>query len=332
MLCNPDAWGRPADCRADNSWSGSAELDKVSRARIVSLTIVCMVAFASNSVLARVALKHTAIDAASFTAIRLVSGAVVLMLLLRASRQRGGDQGSWWSGAALFAYAAAFSFAYASLPTATGALLLFGAVQATMIFYGLWIGERLLKLQLAGLVLAFAGLLLLFLPGLSTTPPLASALLMIGAGMCWGIYSLRGKGVGAPLAATAGNFLRASAFTVVLSLLLLDRISLDMLGVGYAVVSGALTSGLGYVIWYTVMPALKATNAAIVQLSVPVIAAAGGIVLLGESITVRLALASIAILGGIALVIVRKRPAHLSGQAAAADTPVRDGLVISSKK
>ncbi len=295
----------------------------MSLARIVSLTTLCMVAFASNSVLARVALKQTAIDAASFTAIRLISAAVVLMLLLRASRPRGGYQGSWWSGAALFAYAATFSFAYVSLPTATGALLLFGAVQATMIFYGLWIGERLLKLQLAGLALAFAGLLLLFLPGLSMTPPLSSALLMIGAGMCWGIYSLRGKGVGNPLGTTAGNFLRASAFTVILSVLLLDQISLDMLGVGYAVVSGALTSGLGYVIWYTAMPALTATNAAIVQLSVPVIAAAGGIAFLGESITVRLVLASIAILGGIALVIVRKRPAQTTRHPAAVDTAER---------
>lgn len=295
----------------------------MSLARVAALTTLCMVAFASNSVLARVALKQTGIDAASFTAIRLISGAVVLLLVVRSANRTSGQRGSWWSGAALFAYAASFSFAYVSLPTATGALLLFGAVQVTMIVYGLWVGERLVKLQLAGLLLAFGGLGLLFLPGLSIRPPLASSLLMIGAGVCWGIYSLRGKGVGDPLRITAGNFARAAAFTVVLSILLLDRLSLDIAGVSYAVVSGGLTSGLGYVIWYTAMPALKATSAAIVQLSVPVIAAVGGIVFLGESITFRLVLASSAILGGIALVIVRKQLVPVARQDAAADADAR---------
>ncbi|MEO7050857.1 MAG: DMT family transporter [Rhodanobacter sp.] len=295
----------------------------MSLARVAALTTLCMVAFASNSVLARVALKQTGIDAASFTAIRLISGAVVLLLVVRSANRTSGQRGSWWSGAALFAYAASFSFAYVSLPTATGALLLFGAVQVTMIVYGLWVGERLVKLQLAGLLLAFGGLGLLFLPGLSIRPPLASSLLMLGAGVCWGIYSLRGKGVGDPLRITAGNFARAAAFTVVLSILLLNRLSLDIAGVSYAVVSGGLTSGLGYVIWYTAMPALKATSAAIVQLSVPVIAAVGGIVFLGESITFRLVLASSAILGGIALVIVRKQLVPVARQDAAADVDAR---------
>ncbi|MEO8779762.1 MAG: DMT family transporter [Rhodanobacter sp.] len=213
----------------------------------------------------------------------------------------------------MFAYAASFSFAYVSLPTATGALLLFGAVQVTMIVYGLWAGERLVPLQLVGLLLALGGLLLLFLPGLSLAPPLGSSLLMIGAGVCWGIYSLRGKRVGDPLNTTAGNFARAAAFTVLLSVLLIPGLSLDMAGVGYAVVSGALMSGLGYVVWYTAMPALNATSAAIVQLSVPVLAAAGGIVFLGEPMTFRLALASSAILGGIALVIVRTQAARNPG-------------------
>ncbi len=293
----------------------------LSRARMVGLTTLCMVAFASNSVLARVALKQTAIDAASFTAIRLISGAVVLLLVVGAGKRAGGYQGSWWSGAALFAYAASFSFAYVSLPTATGALLLFGAVQATMIFYALWAGERLVKVQLAGLLLAFAGLVLLFLPGLFTTPPLGSSLLMMGAGVCWGIYSLRGRGAGDPLATTAGNFARAAVFTVLLSAFLLHNLSLDMAGVAYAAVSGGLTSGLMYVIWYMAMAALKATTAAIVQLSVPVIAAAGGIVFLGEWITFRLVLASAAILGGIALVIVRKQPARKKGSGSLPDLP-----------
>jgi drug/metabolite transporter (DMT)-like permease len=233
---------------------------------------------------------------------------------VRISNRPSGGSGSWWSAAALFAYAAGFSFAYVSLPTATGALLLFGAVQVTMIVYGFWAGERLLKLQLAGLALAFGGLLLLFLPGLSTTPPVASSLLMLGAGICWGVYSLRGRSAGDPVHTSAGNFTRAVAFAVVLSFLMLSRLSLDVAGIWYAIISGALTSGLGYVVWYMVLPMLKATNAAVIQLSVPVIAAVGGVVFLGESITLRLVLASAAILGGIALVIVRKPPAQVTRQ------------------
>jgi drug/metabolite transporter (DMT)-like permease len=282
--------------------------------RIIILTTLAMIAFASNSVLARVALKHTDIDAASFTAIRLISGAIVLLLVVRISNRPSGGSGSWWSAAALFAYAAGFSYAYVSLPTATGALLLFGAVQVTMIVYGFWAGERLLKLQLAGLALAFGGLLLLFLPGLSTTPPVASSLLMLGAGICWGVYSLRGRSAGDPVHTSAGNFTRAVAFAVVLSFFMLSRLSLDVAGIWYAIISGALTSGLGYVVWYMVLPMLKATNAAVIQLSVPVIAAVGGVVFLGESITLRLVLASAAILGGIALVIVRKPPAQVTRQ------------------
>jgi len=278
--------------------------------RVVILTTLAMIAFASNSVLARMALKHTDIDAASFTAIRLISGALVLLLVVRVGNRPSGGRGSWWSAAALFAYAAGFSFAYVNLPTATGALLLFGAVQVTMIVYGFWAGERLLKRQLAGLALAFGGLLLLFLPGVSTAPPMASSLLMLGAGVCWGVYSLRGRSAGDPVHTSAGNFTRAVAFTVVLSFFMLSRLSLDVTGIWYAVISGALTSGLGYVAWYMAMPMLKATNAAVIQLSVPVIAAAGGVVFLDESITLRLALASAAILGGIALVIVQKKPAH----------------------
>ncbi|AKO52298.1 membrane protein [Marinobacter psychrophilus] len=282
--------------------------------RIIILTTLAMIAFASNSVLARMALKHTDIDAASFTAIRLISGAIVLLLVVRISNRPSSGSGSWWSAAALFAYAAGFSFAYVSLPTATGALLLFGAVQVTMIVYGFWAGERLLKLQLAGLALAFGGLLLLFLPGLSTTPPVASSLLMLGAGICWGVYSLRGRSAGNPVHTSAGNFTRAVAFAVVLSFFMLSRLSLDVAGIWYAIISGALTSGLGYVVWYMVLPMLKATNAAVIQLSVPVIAAVGGVVFLGEFITLRLVLASAAILGGIALVIVRKPSAQVTRQ------------------
>lgn len=277
----------------------------MSPARVILLTSLAMIAFAGNSLLCRIALKHTGIDAASFTTIRLVAGALMLWLLVRA--RHGARAGSWLSAFALFVYAAGFSFAYLSLPAATGALLLFGAVQATMVGYGVWAGERLLNPQLAGFVLAVAGLVGLLLPGLSA-PPLSGSLLMLGAGIAWGIYSLRGRHEGDPTAVTAGNFLRATVFAAALSALTFRGASLDIAGVGYAVSSGALASGIGYAIWYTALPALKATNAATVQLSVPVLAALGGIVVLGEPLTLRLVVASAAILGGIALVIVKRRP------------------------
>jgi len=261
-----------------------------------------MIAFACNSLLCRVALKQSVIDAASFTTVRIVSGAAMLWMI--ASRTSGKDtgKGNWLSAMALFAYAAGFSFAYVSLPASIGALLLFGAVQATMIGYGIWSGERLTGLQLAGLIIAFGGLIGLLSPGLSA-PPLTGSLLMIGAGIAWGIYSLRGKGKGNPTRVTSGNFLRSIPFAALVSVLMFDRVSLNSAGLWYAVLSGALASGLGYAVWYTVLPSLQATTAATVQLSVPVIAAFGGIVFLGESLTMRLALASGAILGGIAMVI-----------------------------
>ena len=296
----------------------------MSFARIVALTSLAMIAFAGNSLLCRVALKHTRIDAASFTTIRLVSGAVMLWLVARMSRGTPVGSGSWASAFALFIYAAGFSFAYVSLPAATGALLLFGAVQATMISHGIWAGERLLRLQRVGLVLALGGLVSLLLPGLSA-PPLSGSLLMLGAGVAWGVYSLRGKGAGDPARATAGNFLRAVPVAAGLSVLMYDSASLDSAGVGYAIASGALASGIGYAIWYSALPALKSTHAATVQLSVPVIAALGGVVFLGERVTVRLVLASVAILGGIALVIFEKQQANGSRQAAPADIASRRG-------
>lgn len=270
--------------------------------RILFLTAITMIAFASNSLLCRIALRETDIDAASFTSIRLISGALALGLLVKLYRKSEKGHGNWLSAAALFAYAALFSFAYLSLSAATGALLLFGAVQATMIGYGLWSGERLTQLQFTGLVLALAGLVGLLLPGL-TAPPLMGAVLMIGAGIAWGIYSLRGRGKGDPLRVTAGNFLLAVPFGVALSGLMIGNASLDYWGISLAIASGALASGLGYAVWYTVLPWLEATNAATVQLSVPVIAAFGGVVLLNEMITMRLLLASVAILGGIAIVV-----------------------------
>lgn len=292
----------------------------MSYARLIALTSLAMIAFAGNSLLCRDALMHTRIDAASFTTIRLVSGAVMLGLISQMKRGTYTVGGNWLSAFSLFAYAAGFSFAYVSLPAATGALLLFGAVQATMIGYGIWAGERLLKLQLAGIMLAFAGIVGLLLPGLSA-PPLFGSVLMLGAGVAWGVYSLRGKGAGDPTIVTAGNFLRAVPIAAALSMLMLNDISMDNAGFWYAVSSGALASGIGYAVWYTVLPALKATNAATVQLSVPVIAAMGGIAFLGEPITLRLLLASVAILGGIALVIIEKAHVKADQQVVPADRP-----------
>jgi drug/metabolite transporter (DMT)-like permease len=227
-------------------------------------------------------------------------------------RLRGGGHGvggSWRSALALFAYAAGFSYAYLSLTAATGALLLFGAVQATMIGYGLWSGERPGVRQAIGLLIAFAGLAWLLLPGI-TAPPLFGSALMLGAGAAWGAYSLRGKGSGDPIVVTAGNFLRAVPLALVLGLAMGRSLSFDPAGAIYALCSGALASGLGYAVWYTALRGLKATSAASVQLSVPVIAAAGGIVFLGEALSVRLLIAGAAILGGIALVIIDRSPAR----------------------
>jgi drug/metabolite transporter (DMT)-like permease len=278
--------------------------------RTALLTFFAMLAFASNSLLCRVALKDTAIDAASFTAIRLVSGALMLALLLRTRGVRPTAGGSWPMAVMLFGYAVFFSYAYRDLTAATGALLLFGAVQLTMMGYGLWTGERIRGLSLAGLVMALAGLIGLLLPGLAAPPPMAAAL-MLGAGVAWGVYSLLGRRAGDPTAATAGNFMRTVPFAAALLLAALavkgGPETVDRMGAFYAVLSGAVTSGLGYVLWYAALPALRATSAATIQLSVPAIAAIGGAVLLAEPITARLLLSSVAILGGIALTIHRKK-------------------------
>lgn len=299
--------------------------------RLALLVSLAMLSFAGNSLLCRMALKHTGagdtgIDAASFTVMRMVSGACVLWLLVqwRHGGLRAGEAsppvpaaralgGNWLSAAALFAYAMCFSLAYVSMPAATGALLLFGAVQATMTGYGLWHGERLGRRQWAGLALALAGLVALMLPGLAT-PSLLSAVLMVSAGVSWGIYSLRGKRAPAPHAAatdptreTAGNFVRAVPMALLWGLVARHQLTPDGAGLWLAFLSGAVTSGLGYAIWYHALPALKATQAAVVQLSVPVIAALGGVVLLAEPLSLPMVLASAAVLGGIALVTLARK-------------------------
>ena len=287
-------------------------LVRPSPLRIASLATLSVLAFAGNSLLCRLALAQTRIDVASFTGIRLLAGASVLWMLVMLRRSRTaqpglrGETGNWTSALALFAYAAAFSLAYTQLSTATGALLLFGSVQATMIGVGHWRGERMAPLQVAGLCLALAGLVALLLPGLSA-PPLSAALLMASAGIAWGVYSLRGRHAGDPLATTAGNFLRTLPFAALLVALMLGRLVPDASGIVYAIASGALTSGIGYALWYAVLPHLGALRAAVLQLSVPVIAAAGGLLLIQEPITLRFVLCSVAILGGVLAVILSGR-------------------------
>lgn len=274
--------------------------------RIAALTAVAMLAFAANSILNRLALADTAIDAASFTLIRIASGALVLWALVR--RQQGGRLAGDWPGAtALFVYAAAFSYAYRELAAGTGALLLFGTVQVTMIAAGMLKGERFKAVQTTGFVVALAGLLVLLAPGV-TAPPAGAAILMALAGLAWAVYSLRGRRArGAPLAMTAGNFVRAVPLALGLGMVTAADARIDAGGALYAVLSGALASGVGYAIWYSALRGLGATQAATVQLSVPVIAAAAGALLLAEPLTLRLALSAAATLGGIALVVTARR-------------------------
>ncbi|WP_217474582.1 DMT family transporter [Stutzerimonas stutzeri] len=271
-------------------------------ARTLLLTALAMLAFAGNSLLCRAALRDSQIDPASFTALRLFAGALVLWLLLRTRKRATTVPGNWAGACSLFIYAAAFSYAYLHLDAGAGALLLFGAVQLSMITWGLFKGERLHRLQLVGLVLAAAGLVALLLPGAST-PSLSASLLMVLAGVAWGAYSLLGKGTPDPLAATAGNFIRTLPIAAMLCLLALGSLEWDSAGVLYALLSGGITSGIGYAIWYAAMPGLAAIQAASVQLSVPLLTALAGSALLGETLTGRLILAGVAILGGIALVL-----------------------------
>jgi drug/metabolite transporter (DMT)-like permease len=283
-----------------SSGSASKAVDQDRIAAIV-ITAVAMVAFAANSVLCRVALTQTEIDPASFTLVRIVSGAVMLTLLFGARSKSLSVAGSWPAAIALFVYAAAFAFAYVSLPAGVGALLLFGAVQVTMVVTGLIKGERVRPLQWVGLVFAFSGLAVLVAPGVSAPSPIG-AILMLAAGVAWGAYSLMGQANTNALGATTGNFLRAVPIALLLALPTLTKAH-PALGLIYAVLSGALASGVGYSMWYLALPQLTAAQGASVQLSVPLIAAIGGTLFLGEAPTLRLVFASIAVLGGIGLVI-----------------------------
>ncbi|MFG0456161.1 DMT family transporter [Shewanella mangrovisoli] len=272
--------------------------------RLFMLTTLTMLAFACNSILCRLALKDGSIDAGSFTLIRLLSGAIMLWLL-SLNKPAPEAKGHWSSALALFVYAAGFSYAYINMTASMGALLLFGAVQATMIGYGLYRKETFNTRQWFGLACAAAGLLFLLFPGLSA-PPLLSSLLMIIAGVAWGIYSIKGKGTKHPIPVSAGNFIRTVPMALLLLLLVRDPLAVSQMGIIYALASGAIASGLGYAIWYSILPLLSSTYAATVQLCVPLIAAVGGVLLLGEPLSLRLLLASCAILGGIALVVLNK--------------------------
>ena len=271
------------------------------------LTTLTMIAFASNSLLNRLALGQKTIDPTSYTTVRLASGAIMLFSIASLSRKNGQGslRGSWTSAAFLFLYALCFSFAYLSLSAGTGALILFGSVQVTMLLVALLRGERPYWLEWIGVGLALGGLVYLVFPGLAAPSLLGSALMMM-AGIAWGFYSIRGRGSQNPLADTAGNFVYAVPLVLLTRLLTFSDIHLSANGMLLAALSGALASGVGYMIWYAALRGLTTTRAAIVQLSVPVIAAWGGVLLLAETVSTRLLLAGVLILGGIALSVLSR--------------------------
>ncbi len=288
-----------------------------SRALAIVTTALALLAFASNSILCRLALSRAEIDPATFTTIRLVSGAAVLSILAAIRSRRWTAEGNWASAVALAVYAVAFSYAYVSLDAGVGALLLFGAVQATMIVAAVWGGESTSRREWAGLAAALTGLIYLVLPGLSA-PPLFGAALMLAAGAAWGTYTLRGRRGAAPVLATAGNFARSSPLVVAVSAGVAlggGTPAATPVGIGLALASGVLASGFGYVLWYTALQHLTAVRAATVQLLVPVLGAIGGILMLGESFSPRLAIASTLILGGVGVAIARPRPVVARGSA-----------------
>jgi drug/metabolite transporter (DMT)-like permease len=280
----------------------------MSLIRIVGYTLFALVAFAFNSILCRMALRGGEADAAGFTAVRLVSGAVMLIVIsyfFGTSKSLHGMRGNWISAFFLFAYAICFSFAYVGLTAAAGALILFSSVQFTMIAIAISRGERPGGLEWIGLLVAFGGLLYLVFPGLSA-PPLFASVLMAAAGIAWGLYTLRGKGSGDPLGDTTGNFIRAVPMIVVAAIPFWYQIELSPRGIILAILSGAIASGVGYTVWYAALRHHTATRAAVLQLSVPVITAFGGVVLLSELMSTRLLIASAMILGGIAMTILRR--------------------------
>jgi drug/metabolite transporter (DMT)-like permease len=278
------------------------------------LVVFTLIAFAANSLLCRMALGSGLIDPVSFTTLRLISGAIILVPISRLVAEAPPAterKGPWGSGVALFVYAIAFSLAYISLDAGMGALILFGAVQATMLGAGLKSGERPHPAQWLGLIIALGGLVYLVFPGITAPDPLG-ALLMLIAGIAWGVYSVRGKGVPAPVSSTARNFVRAAPLAAITSAIASSMGHAEETGVILAVMSGSLTSGLGYVLWYKALRNLTTTRAAILQLLVPVLAAFGGVVILAERVSVRLAVASALILGGVAMAVLKRASSAVS--------------------
>lgn len=291
--------------------------DKPRAWRTIVLAALAMAAFAGNSLLCRLALGQDLLDAATFTTVRLTSGALTLSVIMALTQRRyAGGWSDWRPATMLFAYMVFFSFAYRGLNAGTGALVLFGAVQLTMFVFALRNREYIAVSSWIGLVLAVLGLVYLVSPGLTAPDPLG-VLLMTIAGIAWGFYSLLGRGVADPLAATARNFAYSVPAAVVISLLFMEDWRISVSGLMLALASGAITSGCGYVIWYAALPGLTSPRAAAIQLAVPVLAAFGGVLLLSEAVTLRLLLASIAILGGVAIIVAQR--AKFPGDKEAAD-------------
>jgi drug/metabolite transporter (DMT)-like permease len=285
--------------------SGKVRVNKIAeRYRTTILAFAALIAFASNSIICRLALMEGHIDAGSFSVVRLLSGTIALWMILVLSgyRKKPEYSGSWISAMMLFLYAFAFSYAYVDLDAGVGALVLFGFVQLTMLIGGIISGERPRPLQWIGLVLAVGGLVYLVFPGL-TAPPLFGSSLMATAGIAWGIYSLSGRNNKHAVAVTTDNFIRAMPFVFLISFIVIQSMHLTLAGVIWAFISGAVTTGIGYIIWYAALRGLTATRAAVVQLTVPVLAAFGGVLFLSEDITVRLMLASVLTLGGVGIVV-----------------------------
>jgi len=278
----------------------------MSLKKLIIITSMALLAFAGNSILGRMALSAYAIDPASFTGIRLVSGALMLFLLIKfRSRSEIQEKTSWSGAVLLFLYAAAFSFAYITLDTGTGALILFGAVQLTMTAGALYGGEKLSPVVCIALLTAFAGFVNLILPGVSA-PSVAGFLLMLSSGIAWGLYTLQGRGTSDPVLETAHNFMRTSPLVFLLMVIFSGQLSFNSYGIILAVISGSITSALGYVLWYQAVKHLSTIQAGAIQLLVPVLAAGAGIILLSEQLTVRFIISSLLILGGIAVVISRR--------------------------
>jgi len=277
---------------------------KNQMAKTVLFTGLALIAFAANSVLCRLALGEETIDASGFTIIRLLSGAIVLLVIISFNRNKSdtAEKGSWYSGLMLFIYAVTFSFAYVTLDTATGALILFGSVQTTIILLSLLSGNRLHISEWAGVIMAFIGFVYLILPSV-TTPSVIGFILMSVSGAAWGVYTLKGRSSKNALMDTTFNFLRTIPLIIILAIFTIWNIHLSPKGILLAALSGGIASGIGYTLWYISLGGLSATQAAVLQLLVPIIAAFGGVIFISEVITLRLTISAIIILGGISIVV-----------------------------